>query len=174
MPTVTPLFLRWSKKSFSLCSLFVRSLFDWVLRPVLGRVLSLPQSTAIITYPPALYSSLRNKKPSAQNWSVGGFSRASLALPLFRSCRNFAVPVLPEKRSPQIWVVAAKKGGNQNPPSAAIRLLSPALVFVMVLYDLADSDQLLLLFYPVIIMPDMGQRPISENTPLKSPVPAIP
>ena len=45
--------------------------------------------------------------------------------------------------------------------------LSPALVLVMVLYDLADSGQLLLLFYPVIIMPDIGQATTQQNTKQK-------
>lgn len=31
------------------------------------------------------------------------------------------------------------------------------------LYDLADSGQLLLLFYPVIIMPDIGQATTQQN-----------
>lgn len=34
----------------------------------------------------------------------------------------------------------------------------------MVLYDLADSGKLLFLFYPVIIMPDIGQATTQQNT----------
>lgn len=52
-----------------------------------------------------------------------------------------------------------KKGG-----SVSVRPLLPALVLVMVLYDLADSGQLLFLFYPAIIMPDIGQTTTQQNT----------
>lgn len=34
----------------------------------------------------------------------------------------------------------------------------------MVLYDLANSGKLLFLFYPVIIMPDIGQATTQQNT----------
>ena len=46
----------------------------------------------------------------------------------------------------------------------SVKPLLPALVLVMVLYDLADSGKLLFLFYPVIIMPDIGQATTQQNT----------